>query len=45
MPAGFFLSSMGRGRERPNALVALVYAGGVVLAAGLTTLGVGMLTA
>lgn len=45
MPVGFFLSSMGAGRERPNGLVALVYAGGLVLAVGLTTLGVGLLTA
>ncbi len=45
MPAGFFLSSMGRGRERPNALVALVQVGAVVLAVGLASLGVGLLTA
>jgi hypothetical protein len=45
MPAGFFLSSMGRGRERPNRLVVLVLAGAVVLAAGLTTMGVGLLVA
>ncbi|MBD8869330.1 hypothetical protein IE331_06815 [Nocardioides sp. MJB4] len=45
MPAGFFLSSMGRGRERPNRLVALVYAGGLVLALGLSVLGVGLLVA
>jgi len=45
MPAGFFFSSMGAGRERPNALVALVYAGAVLLAVGLTTLGVGLVTA
>jgi hypothetical protein len=35
MPAGFFASSMGPGRERPNGLIVLVYAGAVVLAAGL----------
>lgn len=45
MPAGFFFSSMGRGRERPNALIALVFAGALVLAAGLASLGVGLLTA
>jgi hypothetical protein len=45
MPAGFFFSSMGEGRERPNGLVALVYAGAVLLAVGLTALGVGLLTA
>jgi hypothetical protein len=45
MPAGFFFASMGEGRKRPNRLVALVYAGAVVLALGLITLGVGLLTA
>ena len=45
MPAGFFLSAVGRGRDRPNPLVALVFAGAGVLAVGLATLGVGLLTA
>jgi hypothetical protein len=45
MPAGFFFSSMGRARTRPNGLVALIYAGAVVLALGLASLGVGLLTA
>ena len=45
MPGGFFFSSMGAGRDRPNALIGLVYAGAVVLALGLATLGVGLLTA
>jgi hypothetical protein len=45
MPGGFFFSSMGAGRDRPNALIALVYAGGVTLAAGLASLGIGLLTA
>lgn len=43
MPAGFFFSSMGRGRTRPSALVALVYVGASLLAAGLLTLGLGLL--
>ncbi|SED43435.1 hypothetical protein SAMN04489844_4406 [Nocardioides exalbidus] len=43
MPAGFFFSSMGEGRERPNGLVALVFAGATVLALGLTCLGLGLL--
>lgn len=43
MPAGFFFSSMGEGRERPNGLVVLVFAGAAVLAAGLTCLGLGLL--
>lgn len=45
MPSGFFFSSMGAGRERPNALIALVYAGGLMLAVGLASLGIGLLTA
>lgn len=45
MPGGFFFSSMGRGREQPNRLFFLVPLGGVVLAAGLASLGVGLLTA
>lgn len=43
MPAGFFFSSMGSGRERPSGLIALVFAGAAVLAAGLVTLGIGLL--
>jgi hypothetical protein len=45
MPAGFFLSVLGRGRETPNQLVWLVYTGGGVLAAGLIAAGIGLLTA
>lgn len=45
MPAGFFLSSMGSGREGPNRLVWLVYAGATLLAAGVVSLGVGLLLA
>ena len=45
MPAGFFFSSMGSGREHPNRLIALVYAGAVLLAAGVLSLGVGLLAA
>jgi hypothetical protein len=45
MPAGFFFSSMGRGRERPNRLIAMVFLGAVILAVGLTSLGIGLLTA
>ena len=43
MPAGFFLSSVGAGRDRPNRLVVLIPAGAVALAAGLASLGVGLL--
>jgi hypothetical protein len=45
MPAGFFFSSIGADRTRPNALIWLVYAGAVTLAAGLTSLGIGLLAA
>jgi hypothetical protein len=45
MPAGFFLSSLGRGVTQPNRLVGLVFAGAALLAASLGSLGVGLLTA
>jgi hypothetical protein len=45
MPAGFFFSSMGSGREQPNRLVWLVYAGAVLLAAGVVSLGLALLLA
>jgi hypothetical protein len=45
MPGGFFAASAGRGQTRPNRLIALVYAGALVLAASLATLGVGLLVA
>ena len=43
MPAGFFLSSAGRGRTSPNALVLLVYAGAAALAVGVAALGISLL--
>ncbi len=43
MPMGFFFSAMGAGRTRPNAWVVLLVAGAVALAAGVVTLGVGLL--
>ena len=45
MPAGFFAASAGRGRTAPNPFIGLVYAGGLVLAASLTILGIGLLLA
>lgn len=45
MPAGSFFSSMGRDVTAPNRLIALVYLGGLSLAAGLIALGVGLLRA
>jgi hypothetical protein len=44
MPAGFFLSSAGRGLERPNRLIVLLYAGMAALALGVASLGIGLLT-
>jgi hypothetical protein len=43
MPAGFFLSVANPRAERPNRLIALVYAGAAALAVGVVTLGVGLL--
>lgn len=45
MPLGFFLSATGPGRERPSRWVALLPVGATVLAAGVVTLGIGLLTA
>lgn len=42
MPAGFFLSAIGPGRERPNRLVVLLPIGAALLVAGLVTLGAGL---
>lgn len=44
MPAGFFLSSMAPGAQRPNRLIVLLWLGAASLAAGVVTLGVGLLT-
>lgn len=44
-PAGFFLSSAGRGATHPSRLIVLVYAGAVFLTAGVLALGIGLLTA
>jgi hypothetical protein len=43
MPAGFFLSVASPRAERPNRLIALVYAGAAALAVGVVTLGIGLL--
>ena len=45
MPAGFFAASAGAGATKPNRFIALVFAGGAVMAVGLTTLGIGLITA
>ena len=44
MPLGFFLSVVDPRAERPNGLIALVYLGGLSLAVGALTLGIGLLT-
>ena len=43
MPGGFFLSSLGAGRTEPNRLVVMIPVGALILAAGLLSLGVGLL--
>ena len=43
MPAGFFLSVLSPDATQPNALIALVFAGGLLLVGGVLTLGVGLL--
>ena len=43
MSAGFFFAAMGRGRQEPNRAVVLLGIGAVLLAAGVATLGVGLL--
>ncbi len=45
MPVGFFLSVLSPDATEPNALIYLVFAGGLFLAAGVVTLGVGLLRA
>jgi hypothetical protein len=43
MPTGFFLSVVGHDPQRPNRLIALVWAGAAVLALGLVATGVGLI--
>jgi hypothetical protein len=43
MSAGFFLSSLGAGREEPNRFIFLLFLGAASLAAGLIALAVGLL--
>lgn len=40
MPLGFFLSVVSPKAQKPNGLIALVYGGAALLAAGTLTLGV-----
>ena len=43
LPLAFFLSVLSPTATRPNALIYLAFIGAVVLAAGLVTLGIGLL--
>ncbi len=43
MPAGFFLSVLGKDPERPNRLIVLLWAGAIALTAALITAGVGLI--
>ncbi|GAA0253720.1 hypothetical protein GCM10010492_62990 [Saccharothrix mutabilis subsp. mutabilis] len=43
MPAGFFFSAMGEGATKANGLIVLLYLGGLSLAAGVVSLGIGLL--
>jgi hypothetical protein len=45
MPLGFFLSSAGKDRTKPNSLIWLLYAGAVALGVGAVSLGLALLTA
>lgn len=45
VPAGFFLSVLGKGTTEPNRLIVLLWLGAASLAAGSVALGVGLLTA
>lgn len=45
MPAGFFLSVLGRDPQRPNKLIGLLWVGAACLAGGLATAGVGLILA
>ena len=44
MPAGFFLSAVGKGVTRPNQLIALLYVGIALLGLGVISLGIDLLT-
>lgn len=45
IPAGFFLSVLGRDPVRPNRVIALVWAGAAALTIGLAAAGVGLIAA
>ena len=45
MPLGFFLSVASPRAQRPNRMILFTYAGGLLLAVGTLTLGIGLLRA
>ena len=45
MPAGFFLSVLGRDPQRPGRLIALLWAGAAFLVVGLAGAGLGLIVA
>jgi len=45
MPAGFFVSVIGRDPQRPNQLIALLWIGAACLGIGLATAGIGLIAA
>jgi hypothetical protein len=45
MPLGFFLSVASTPSKRPNRMILFTYAGGLLLAVGTLTLGIGLLRA
>jgi hypothetical protein len=45
IPAGFFLSVLGRDPQRPNGLRALIWIGAASLTVGLVAAGVGLIAA
>lgn len=45
LPAGFFLSVLGRHRDKPGPLIALVWIGAGVLALSLVTAGIAVMSA
>lgn len=44
MSAGFFLSATGKGITKPNGFIMLLYVGVALLALGVVSLGIGLLT-
>jgi hypothetical protein len=45
MPAGFFVSVIGKDPQRPNGLIALLWAGAALLGIGLLSAGIGLIAA